>query len=703
MPYRFSSRVAWGGIRAANGIHVMKWLPNLESAELQELRAIDWRALGWRHSELPDVAVYLGTAGPSQKAALHLVDRKSRTCDAVIKVPIAEGAKAAIVREADTLAELAGEDYRHAPRLLFLDRHNGISTQQFIAGKPGSRRLRREYLQTLRSLVIPNRYTSLAAHAPAIEELCFAAPDCETNGLRSALATLDDDGPMPACRVHGDFTPWNIRRRPNLIPALIDWEDARMEGLPLHDAYHFLHIQDFLFGHRPCLHAHALAEFGGTLGLSSGQCRSIEIAYLAESYANCRALGDNAHADFLLHTLASAVRERRCTNVQLRAPSHAPAKSPADHDMREDRKRMFKTLIATLNHARVDYCLLSGYDAVPDSGKHDLDIMVNAFDQHRVPELLLRTAQATEANLVQHIQHETTATFYVLARAAGNRVSHLQVDCYTDYRKDGRTWLLADAVLRDRRRHRDFYVPSVADEFVYYLLKKVLKQSVTPHQLRRLQHLLAREPEQCRTRIAKFWPVRALTLSRLIAEQAFNEFHRQLPQLYLELQASAPVETPLVRRRGNLAELVRRLRRAAVPTGMWVTITSGTSEQKVRLVHELAQRLAPAFRRTRILPTRFTGGPAHKLLHVIADRIRSTLVLSVAGDGRHRLLGPDLVLELPAGPPDTDVEDIAGPACEAVLEWLAARTRRRLRLPDPSASACPTQLPEPQASPAGSD
>ena len=44
-------------------------------------------------------------------------------------------------------------------------------------------------------------------------------------------------------------------------------------------------------------------------------------------------------------------------------------------------------------------------------------------------------------------------------------VGHLDVDCYTDYRKDNRTWLAADKILANRRRYRGFYVASVADAF----------------------------------------------------------------------------------------------------------------------------------------------------------------------------------------------------------------------------------------------
>ena len=39
----------------------------------------------------------------------------------------------------------------------------------------------------------------------------------------------------------------------------------------------------------------------------------------------------------------------------------------------------------------------------------------------------------------------------------------------------------ARKVIAGRQRYQNFYVPSEADQFIYYLLKKVLKQSINSH------------------------------------------------------------------------------------------------------------------------------------------------------------------------------------------------------------------------------
>ncbi len=108
-PYRLSSRIQWHVVRAANRVGMLKTLPYVETIRLQNENAIDWRALGWYGPDEPLVSVYIGTSGPTQKAVLHLVSRKSLTCAAIVKVPLATQAKSAIVREAATLSALAEE------------------------------------------------------------------------------------------------------------------------------------------------------------------------------------------------------------------------------------------------------------------------------------------------------------------------------------------------------------------------------------------------------------------------------------------------------------------------------------------------------------------------------------------------------------------------------------------------------------------
>jgi phosphotransferase family enzyme len=721
-PYRLSSQLKWHAIRAASRMGVLQALPNAMTLQLGNANEIDWRAVGWSRGTPPAPLIYIGTPGLCRKAVIHLLDPASGHCEAIVKVPLCAGARDTIVREAGVLSRLAEEQYPFSPRLVHLDRQRGIATQQFLPGKSGSRRLRPEYWSLLGSLLLRDELTNIADHSAAWHEQPLSSLPHETDLelMESALAELCDTHCLPACWVHGDFAPWNMRRREHGAAALIDWEEAERGGLPLQDAYHFLHMQDFLFGAHPTTHCSDVEPFAKTLGIAPRQCRKLEIAYLFQAYKKCTSY-DQTHAEFLLRTLALIVRDRAPSSAfAMRPPRHLRLVSSHPAEMEGVRAELFDALVAQLNHAEFPYCILSGYEDKRETERSDVDIMFRTQDLHRVPGQLARAARSAGARVVQAIQHETTACYFVLARQEGKHIAHLDADCYSDYRRDGHTWMLAHDVIANRRKYRDFHVPAVADEFTYYLIKKVLKQSITSHQLKQLQHLFARNSVACRQRLATFWPARtALLLQRAIVEQRLGWLQGQLPNLLAELHRSPTARRLLRRTTQKLRDAGRFLRRVMFPTGLSLVVTGGDSRLRSELADGLVCNLAPAFRRSRRIWTTDTlTCSGAQIFEVWVARIRSTLVVRTAGHSAPisslrqamRWLGSvfarcftrcDLVFFLRSRQSDnashahlvrqsvvcldagSSVEQMLQTASRAILQRMALRTEKRLGLLEP--------------------
>jgi len=289
-PFRLASRAAWTAVRAASHIGRVADIPGVSVLEVEGVRGTDWSALGWRWREPPVAVIYLGTPGPRRKAVVHLVERETEQCRAVVKVPLTDWAKAAVLHEADVLEALAAEGYEPAPRMLHADRARGITTQTFVEGHSASRRLGPDVWRLLRSLMLPGENTSLAAEAEAWRRELGSGANL---GVPSRVAArvideLTDSAPLPACWEHGDFTPWNIKRLSNGGCVLLDWENARRRGLPLLDAFHFLHMQDFLFEGRPKLHAVEIMAAAVEMGMAPAQCLKLEAAYLVGAYVKSR-------------------------------------------------------------------------------------------------------------------------------------------------------------------------------------------------------------------------------------------------------------------------------------------------------------------------------------------------------------------------------------------------------------------------------
>ena len=248
-PYKFSSRLKWQAIRAANRIGLSHWLPNSRIVPRRQYCRDRLVLLGMEERAAPLPVIYVGTPGVTRKAVIHLVDRDTGQCGAIVKVPLAVGANQAILREAQMLASLAEEKYNCAPRLIHVDCERGITTQTFAPGTSGGRRFGASAANCCKRLVLQDETTTIAQYAEALQE--SAAWDSHPEIRPTVLSELNDTHLLPACWVHGDFAPWNIQQQPGQELMLIDWEDAQRGGLPLQDYFHFLHMQDYLFDQPP--------------------------------------------------------------------------------------------------------------------------------------------------------------------------------------------------------------------------------------------------------------------------------------------------------------------------------------------------------------------------------------------------------------------------------------------------------------------
>ncbi len=295
------SVVRWGAARA---------LPLVDAEHVDWIADMDWSSLGWRRPASPEPLVYLGTPGERRKAVLHLIDGKSHVCELIVKVPMTEGAKPAIEHEARTLFDLQREGFPAAPRLVAFDGNKGVSSQTVVRGARCGMTLTREVAELLCSLALPDESIRLREIAlPLAKEVGYLELSAGDAGLvRRALEEIDDTTELPAARIHGDFAPWNIKLQ-NGSAVLVDWEDSWPRGLPLHDAYHFVHMTRYLFGRSPRPAFPDLC-FRDSTALSFALHRKLELAYLLRSLVRVLALQDEKQRAFLLTTLRLTMAAR---------------------------------------------------------------------------------------------------------------------------------------------------------------------------------------------------------------------------------------------------------------------------------------------------------------------------------------------------------------------------------------------------------
>ena len=357
------------------------------------------------------------------------------------------------------------------------------------------------------------------------------------------------------------------------------------------------------------------------------------------------------------------------------------------------RARFCDAVFESLNATQVRYCVPGG-DRAYNFADSDLDLVIHPDNGPEIAALLKSAAQRADGHLVQAIQHETNACYYVLARQESEEIGFLNPDFITDYRRQGRLWLRADELLRSRKLvDGALYVPSPDGELLYYLIKKVLKQSISEAQWKKLRDLYGAGRCGLRLEMQRFWqPVTAKAIEEAIQTDNFPWFRANLGPLLAELLRSPWQETATQRLWQRAQSAARYWRRLVQPTGLLVRVVGGTVSQRAKLAQSLTRKLAPAFRHTWVVPDRLGSASSIATLRAL---VRSTLVLDF-----------DHAVPLRPGTKGVEVlwrKDLSSAqnltrAMELAIQNLSCRTCRRLGLSSEDEKADPRRRREsPQA------
>ncbi len=243
------------------------------------------------------------------------------------------------------------------------------------------------------------------------------------------------------------------------------------------------------------------------------------------------------------------------------------------------------------------YCVLNGYDTLPEEPLSDIDFMVSNEDFAKLPAVIASVAERSNMFFVQFVRHENSACCYILAGLEGDSVAILQADATGDYKRHGRIWLRASDVLARRRRHpRGFWIPSAADAFACYLVNRIEKQSFLPAHGEYLSRLYREDATGCDAAVARLWPAAAAALliqaarecnwARVVNEpRRFAEDLNRLPRLY-------------VNRSEITRELLRRARRVLQPTGLLIACYGPDGAGKSTVIEGIRVGMRMCFRQT---------------------------------------------------------------------------------------------------------
>jgi hypothetical protein len=312
-PYRPAARLLWLGICIAARTGTLRLVPRTAQVDLPSDAGSQLLGRAGQAVDALPPLILVGNPAPTRKLLIFLLSRAYNSL-VLVKVPLTSAARASIRNEAETLKKLQGR--YNAPRLIHYSEETGAATQAYVAGRLGSRRCKPVYLRLLVDLARSGGTVSLRARGRGLRDrlLRMSAHSEHAPLIDSALAWLEDDKPLPAALVHGDFAPWNIREMRDGSCTLIDWESAEWQGLPLHDLCHFLYMQTKLFSpkasfYSALVHEGSWRQYCSELDIQESFLPRLAAGFLLETLARNWELGPVESAPYCLRQLESFMKQ----------------------------------------------------------------------------------------------------------------------------------------------------------------------------------------------------------------------------------------------------------------------------------------------------------------------------------------------------------------------------------------------------------
>lgn len=248
-----------------------------------------------------------------------------------------------------------------------------------------------------------------------------------------------------------------------------------------------------------------------------------------------------------------------------------------------------------LEERNVTYVVVGDTRHYDTSIESDVDIIVGSVRLEDTAKLVRDFSRTIGGKLVQAINHEQTAWYYVVSYSHEGTTHYIHPDISTDYYRNGRRLLSANELLANSRHSPiGFRVPAPANAFVYYLIKKIHKGQLDSHQFEYLRSEWIQDPEGASRQVDRFWSsAEAALITKALDANDFDLISASLPRLH----------TTLNRRQvfswfDTWNEAVRKLRRLANPTGVFVMFLGADGSGKSSVIERVERHLLPAFRRT---------------------------------------------------------------------------------------------------------
>ena len=261
---------------------------------------------------------------------------------------------------------------------------------------------------------------------------------------------------------------------------------------------------------------------------------------------------------------------------------------------------LMQDIVRALENEASDFCILNGYQNYPDTIDSDIDAI--SENPRRIPHIL---SQHKVAKVVQLLQHETTAFYYVVYRASQEKPVFIALDVSADYRRNGRVFFSGKEFLQNCQSFKFFKVPHANLEFGYYLVKKLAKRDLNREQAQRLSDLYHLQPHDCQKQLQRLLPeVEVNLIMKAAQNRDWQNVGGQINRLRQIMLNKVGKKQPLKVLSYWFGDFIRRWQRLLQPTGLMVVFLGADGSGKSTVIDRVKQDLSPMFRQTQYIHLR---------------------------------------------------------------------------------------------------
>ncbi|MGN0845274.1 MAG: hypothetical protein ACI4QT_08670, partial [Kiritimatiellia bacterium] len=247
-----------------------------------------------------------------------------------------------------------------------------------------------------------------------------------------------------------------------------------------------------------------------------------------------------------------------------------------------------------MNHNKIPYALVGRTEDYPENIGSDIDIVIARSGISDFQRIIWEMEDA-DTKVVSMFQHEIVAFYYVIFHFDGNKRVFIQPDVCTDYYRKGRLLLTADFLLERRRKapKGEFFVLAPEREFVYYLLKKIDKRSLSPVQFEHLRLVYLQDKNAALRDLSSFWNEADVH----IIQEAFEKNRCELLLEHGKRLQEGIHTSHSIRPIDKLKDCVLKLKRILQPTGFVLAVMGPDGSGKSTFLNQFEKDIQPAFRR----------------------------------------------------------------------------------------------------------